>query len=223
MHHDTRWIYSSFPCTREKSMKCSAREYWKRLSTKNTKRFSSRLGRISVSGYFRVNEDIFLLVYRLRNTAQLFKYIMCRGRIKVFVACCWKSRKACGVNDVPKRFVLRERYRGEAGKSEDRNAGSNERKERDKPNALSIHADVGVAPISSIFRSSPLWLSPWPLRIATAALLYFRTRLNHREGFPSASQRERIRSLSGLAHVASLLGLFCIHSIASLILFGELR
>lgn len=134
--------------------------------------------------------------------------------------------------DVPKYVLGESNRRGEewwkwepAGRKQRREKAREEaRKRGENRGTVNIHADDGGAPISSIFSvfSIPQAFPLVPWNSWTATFLYFRTRLNHREGFPTASQWERIRSLSRTAHVALLLGLFRIRSIASLISLIEL-
>lgn len=142
-----------------------------------------------------------------------------------------EKRKHDG-KDVPK-YVLGESNRKGEGWWKREPAGRKQRREKAREEArkrgenrgtVNIHADDGGAPISSIFSvfSIPQAFPLVPWNSWTATFLYFRTRLNHREGFPTASQWERIRSLSRTAHVALLLGLFRIRSIASLISLIEL-
>lgn len=142
-----------------------------------------------------------------------------------------EKRKHDG-KDVPK-YVLGESNRKGEGWWKREPAGRKQRREKAREEArkrgenrgtVNIHADDGGAPISSIFSvfSIPQAFPLVPWNSWTATFLYFRTRLNHREGFPTASQWERIRSLSRTAHVAPLLGLFRIRSIASLISLIEL-
>lgn len=143
-----------------------------------------------------------------------------------------EEKRKHDVKDVPK-YVLGESNRGgeeewwkrePAGRKQRREKVREEARRRGKiEEPLTFMQTMGEHRFRRYFgllHSLAFPLVPW--NSWTATFLYFRTRLNHREGFPTASQWERIRSLSRTAHVAPLLGLFRIRSIASLISLIEL-